>query len=49
MTSLTVDARLMPVLPTIARPEARRLLVIAFGMGSSYRTGLTPRRPRRWS
>ena len=40
MTSLTVDARLMPVLPTIARPEARQLLVIAFGMGSSYRTGL---------
>lgn len=40
MTSLTVDARLMPVLPAIARPDARRLLVIAFGMGSSYRTGL---------
>jgi len=40
MTALTVDARLMPALPTMLRPEARRLLVIAFGMGSSYRTGL---------
>ena len=40
MTALTVDARLMPVLPAMARPDARSLLVIAFGMGSSYRTGL---------
>ena len=40
MTALTVDARLMPVLPAMARPAARSLLVIAFGMGSSYRTGL---------
>ena len=40
MTALTVDARLMAVLPTIARPEARDVLVIAFGMGSSYRTSL---------
>ena len=40
MTALTVDARLMAVLPTIARPEAQDMLVIAFGMGSSYRTGL---------
>ena len=40
MTTLTVDARLMAVLPTIARPWATDLLVIAFGMGSSYRTGL---------
>jgi spermidine synthase len=40
MTALTVDARLMAVLPTIARPQAQDMLVIAFGMGSSYRTGL---------
>ena len=40
MTALTVDARLMAVLPVIARPQAQDMLVIAFGMGSSYRTGL---------
>lgn len=40
MTALTVDARLMPILPTMARPDASSMLVIAFGMGSSYRTGL---------
>ncbi len=40
MTALTVDARLMAVLPAIARPDATDLLVIAFGMGSSYRSGL---------
>ena len=40
MTAITIDARLMPVLPAMARPQARSLLVIAFGMGSSYRTGL---------
>jgi spermidine synthase len=40
MTVLTVDTRLMAVLPTIARPRAQDVLVIAFGMGSSYRTSL---------
>lgn len=40
MTGMTVDTRLMSVLPAMARPDARSLLVIAFGMGSSYRTGL---------
>lgn len=40
MTTLTVDARLMVALPVIARPEARDMLIIAFGMGSSYRSGL---------
>ncbi len=40
MTILTVDARLMVVLPTMLRPDATKLLVIAFGMGSSYRSGL---------
>jgi spermidine synthase len=40
MTLLTVDTRLMPVLPLILRPQSRSLLVVAFGMGSAYRTGL---------
>jgi spermidine synthase len=40
MTRLTVDAKLMAYLPIIARPEAERMLVIAFGMGSTYRSGL---------
>lgn len=40
MTSLTVDAKLMALMPEFVRPSARRMLVIAFGMGSSYRTGL---------
>jgi spermidine synthase len=40
MTSLTMDAKVMTYLPLITRPDATRLLVIAFGMGSSYRAGL---------
>jgi spermidine synthase len=40
MTLLTVDAKLMAYLPLITRPDAERLLVIAFGMGSTYRAGL---------
>lgn len=40
MTALTVDAKLMPLLPLMLRPAARSALVIAFGMGSSYRTAL---------
>jgi spermidine synthase len=40
MTSLTVEARLMTHLPLMLRPESRNLLVIAFGMGSSWRSGL---------
>ncbi|HVL54592.1 MAG TPA: fused MFS/spermidine synthase [Vitreimonas sp.] len=40
MTLLTVDARLMPILPLMARPEADSALIVAFGMGSSYRTAL---------
>jgi spermidine synthase len=40
MTSLTVDANLMALMPEFARPTASRMLVIAFGMGSSFRTGL---------
>ena len=34
MTLLTVDAKLMPILPLIARPDAERALVVAFGMGT---------------
>jgi spermidine synthase len=40
MTALTVDAKLMALMPEFVRPSARRMLVIAFGMGSSYRSGL---------
>jgi spermidine synthase len=40
MTALTVDARVMPILPLIARPEAESALVVAFGMGSSFRSAL---------
>jgi spermidine synthase len=40
MTLLTVDARLMPILPLIARPESQSALTVAFGMGSSFRTAL---------
>lgn len=40
MTVLTVDAKLMPLLPLMARPDAESALVIAFGMGTSFRTAL---------
>jgi predicted membrane-bound spermidine synthase len=40
MTLLTVDAKLMPVLPLIARPASRDDLVVAFGMGSAFRGAL---------
>jgi spermidine synthase len=40
MTVLTIDANLMPILPLIARPQAEDALVVAFGMGSSFRTAL---------
>ncbi len=40
MTLLTVDAKLMPILPLIARPNAEKALVVAFGMGSAYRAAL---------
>ena len=50
MTLLTVDAKLMPILPLIARPESTRALVVAFGMGSAFRgaliAGLHDRRRR---
>lgn len=40
MTLLTVDAKLMPILPLILRPRSRTALVVAFGMGSTYRAAL---------
>jgi spermidine synthase len=40
MTLLTVDAKLMPVLPLMARPDAKTAAVVAFGMGSAYRGAL---------
>jgi spermidine synthase len=40
MTLLTVDTHLIPLLPIMARPDSRTALVIAFGMGTSYRTAL---------
>ena len=40
MTLLTVDAKVMPILPLIARPSSTDALVVAFGMGSSFRSAL---------
>ena len=40
MTALTVDARLMPLLPLMLRPNARTALTVAFGMGSAFREAL---------
>ena len=40
MTALTADTRLMAHLPLMIRPGAKSMCVIAFGMGSSYRSAL---------
>ena len=40
MTLLTVDAKLMPILPLIARPDSTDALVVAFGMGTAFRASL---------
>ncbi|HEU4897842.1 MAG TPA: fused MFS/spermidine synthase [Actinomycetota bacterium] len=40
MTSLTVDTKLMGYLSKALRPDASDFLVIAFGMGGTYRSGL---------
>lgn len=40
MTLLTIDAKLMPILPLIARPDSKTALVVAFGMGSTFRGAL---------
>jgi spermidine synthase len=41
MTLLTVDVKLLPILPLIARPQSEHALVVAFGMGSAFRAALT--------
>lgn len=40
MTLLTVDVKLMPILPLMLRPASHTELTIAFGMGSAYRAAL---------
>ena len=40
MTLLTIDAKLMPILPLIARPDSKTAAVVAFGMGSAFRGAL---------
>jgi spermidine synthase len=40
MTLLTVDAKLMPVMPLMLRPRSQTALTVAFGMGSAYRAAL---------
>jgi spermidine synthase len=40
MTIITVDTKLQPLLPLALRPNAKRGLTIAFGMGTAFRTAL---------
>ncbi len=40
MTVITVDTKFMPLLPLMLRPDAHRALVIAFGMGTAFRTAV---------
>ena len=40
MTILTVDVKLMPILPLILRPDSATNLTVAFGMGSAWRAAL---------
>ena len=40
MTALTVDAKLMPILPLVLRPDAKSALIVAFGMGSAFRSSV---------
>jgi spermidine synthase len=40
MTGMTADTRMMAHLPLMIRPQAKSICVIAFGMGSSYRSAL---------
>ncbi len=40
MTLLTIDAKLMPILPLMLRPQSTSALTVAFGMGSAFRAGL---------
>jgi spermidine synthase len=40
MTALTVDTRMMPVLPLMLRPQSKTALIVGFGMGAAYRSSL---------
>jgi spermidine synthase len=40
MTVLTMDAKLMPILPLMLRPSSTTDLTIAFGMGTAFRASL---------
>jgi len=40
MTLLTIDAKVMPIVPLMLRPDSESALTVAFGMGSSFRTAL---------
>lgn len=40
MTLLTVDAKLMPILPLMLRPQSKTALTVAFGMGSAFRAAV---------
>ena len=40
MTLLTVDAKLMPILPLVARPDSKDIAVVAFGMGTAFRAAV---------
>jgi spermidine synthase len=40
MTLLTVDAKLMPILPLMLRPSSTSAATIAFGMGSAFRAAV---------
>jgi spermidine synthase len=40
MAVLTVDARLMAILPMMIRPHAQSMLNIGFGMGSTFRSAI---------
>jgi spermidine synthase len=40
MTLLTVDAKLMPILPLMLRPDSTSAATVAFGMGSAFRAAV---------
>ena len=47
MTIITVDTKFQPLLPIALRPDAKRGLTIAFGMGTAFRTRAHRRRQDR--
>jgi spermidine synthase len=40
MTLLTVDAKMMPILPLMLRPDSKSAATVAFGMGSAFRAAV---------